>query len=50
MSDNITDEPPGEEIVDIGTTFHDASVTIKYKHGRTGGSRLISVHPSMQFL
>lgn len=35
MSDNITDEPPGEEIVDIGTTFHDPSVTIKYKHGRT---------------
>lgn len=34
MSDNITDEPPGEEIVDIGTTFYDASVTIKYKHGR----------------
>ncbi|KAK2566831.1 hypothetical protein P5673_009517 [Acropora cervicornis] len=34
MSDNITAEPPGEEIVDIGTTLQDASVRIKYKHGR----------------
>lgn len=35
MSDNITDEPSGEEIVDIGTTLDDTpSVTIKYKHGR----------------
>ena len=48
MSDFITDEPPGEEIVDIGTTFHDASVTIKYKHGRIGGSRLISDRAFLQ--
>ena len=41
---NTTDEPPGEEIVDIGTTLYDASVTIRYKHGRIGRSRLIPDH------
>lgn len=34
MSDNSTNEPPGEETVDIGTTSHDAAVTINFKHGK----------------
>lgn len=31
MSHYDTDEPYGEEIVDIGTTFQDTAVTIKFR-------------------
>ena len=42
MSHYDTDEPYGEEIVDIGTTFQDRAVTIKYRPRKIGRSRLSS--------
>ena len=42
MSHYDTDEPYGEEIVDIGTTFQDAAVTIIFRPCKIGRSRLIS--------
>ena len=42
MSYYTTDEPEGEEIVDIGTTSQDAALTIKYKRRNIGRSHLIS--------
>ena len=42
MSHYDTDEPYGEEIVDIGTTFQDTAVTIKFRPRQIGRFRLIS--------
>ena len=42
MSHYDTDEPYGEEIVDIGTTFKERAVTIRYRPRKIGRSRLIS--------